>query len=98
SRRLKKFYDVAEALTDVSVSYDVKRDKAAANQSYGGQKLSSEKGLEIAVLKPMSVSFSQLAPYCGWETFSKTVMERLALWRRATGDVAISRVGLRFVN
>jgi len=67
-------------------------------ESEKGHRRSSTDMTELLVLWRSAFVVSQLAPYPGWDTFSKRFLRDWKVWKRNTGFRQIVRVGVRFIN
>jgi uncharacterized protein (TIGR04255 family) len=63
-----------------------------------GYRRTSDDATEIILFMPNTLIISQLSPYPGWDVFFRRFTRDWRLWKREMGFLAISRVGLRYIN
>jgi uncharacterized protein (TIGR04255 family) len=109
-RKLKKRYPVAESIQEITLE----AGPTGANQSVRtiGLKLSSQDRSECVTLissvpptpiagaepRPAAFAVSQLAPYCGWNSFCQRFSEDWAIVEKVIGKRKLLRIGVRFIN
>ncbi|MFZ5523505.1 MAG: TIGR04255 family protein [Pseudomonadota bacterium] len=85
---------------DVAVEMPINQvNKVAANiHKNDGHRLSTDDMTQLLVFWPSSFTFSQLAPYPGWDIFFKRFVRDWGIWKRNIGHKEISRIGVRYIN
>lgn len=111
ARKLKKRYPIDEILQEITLEGGP--SGANHHVETVGVKLSSDDrteivtlsaprsspvGFPIAMEKYGAFSASQLAPYCGWASFSSRFAEDWAIVEKIIGWRKLKRVGVRFIN
>lgn len=87
--------------------YPVKQDEQEHSFNFGPQgiqvmagpakaRLTSDSG--ILIIGPDEFATSRLAPYPGWDQFSREVVQNLGLLRETTGFRTLVQLGVRFIN
>jgi uncharacterized protein (TIGR04255 family) len=100
---IKKFnanYPDHQNVSTLDVALDVKdqkKPKADISQKIG-HRLSTADMTQLLILWPTSFTFSQLAPYPGWEHFIERFVRDWRMLKRVVGYQQISRVGVRYIN
>lgn len=100
---IKKFrgnYPEHQNVSALDVALDVKdqhKPKADVSQKIG-HRLSTADMTQLLIIWPTSFTFSQLAPYPGWEHFIERFVRDWRILKRAVGFQQIGRVGVRFIN
>ncbi|WP_282758977.1 TIGR04255 family protein [Komagataeibacter saccharivorans] len=111
ARKLKTRYPVAESRQEIT--FESGSSGANQHVKTVGLKLSSDDrteiitlsdprsspvGLPIVIEKYGAFSASQLAPYCGWASFSSRFAEDWSIVEKIIGWRKLQRIGVRFIN
>lgn len=104
--------DLREAFTELSDSYSVRADlvnfttkasfssepsATASKDAFGLVLISNEEKKKIEVRKDAFI-YGQLAPYPGWDEFSREARRGWDVFRRCTQPDRIPQINLRFIN
>ncbi|OYU41353.1 MAG: hypothetical protein CFE33_04715 [Pseudorhodobacter sp. PARRP1] len=80
------------------VTLEANTKSASASGEKVGIELRNEDSSRIIIFEGGYVLLSNLAPYPGWESFSKWILDELTTIRKMVGPIDIGRVGTRFNN
>ena len=70
----------------------------SVNTFTAGFRLHNADSSEIIIISAFTLSFSTVAPYKGWATFSDSAMKIYGRFRELVGYTQIFRIGLRYIN
>ena len=98
-RKLSSVYPNSntETLTEFEVNANENKAKVKPPE-WLGLKLTSSDQADILTLRKDICGCIRLAPYIGWEAFSAKVKDAWSVWRKETGPLPLSRIGVRYVN
>ncbi len=97
AKKLKRNYVNEVANESVTVKVDFQNRRS----DFDGQphiKISSSDEADILIVQPNSLTWSRLAPYEGWESFSHRIFTEVKAAHGVTGHRKLSRIGLRYIN
>ncbi len=94
----KLFSDYPIVENEVTFAVNVVGESASVSHKPTGRKLKSLDGLNIVLLRPNATGFVRLAPYEGWEEFSKTVKVAWKIVKKIIGHQKLTRIATRYVN
>lgn len=63
-----------------------------------GLRFATKDELEILLINKGNIVVSQLAPYPGWEIFSKRILRDFEMFSTVFGRRKLSRIGVRYIN
>jgi uncharacterized protein (TIGR04255 family) len=61
-------------------------------------RLASDDQADVLVIEPNALTWSRLAPYCGWNSLIQRVKRDFQLVHTASGYRKVERLGVRYVN
>ncbi len=104
SKKFASYYSSNQSIKNVAVNLEIdqaKKSSKTPNTTYTetlGRKLSYNDMTELLVIWPSTFTFSQLAPYSGWDDFFGRFVRDWKIWKRANKYRKISRIGVRYIN
>lgn len=102
-QKLIKFYPEKQVISNVSLAVgitDNNYNKPDTKFQVVGNtyRLSSQDMSQIVILSESSLSFSQLAPYQGWDNFFNRFTRDWAIGKNINGFQEVARIGVRYIN
>lgn len=102
SDKLAKNYPIHQPLQNIGVNLDLSsnadKDRKTFTEIAEGHRRSSHDMTELALALSNSLVVSQLAPYPGWDIFSKRFMRDWKHLKKTLGYRQIKRIGVRYIN
>ena len=93
-----KVESVRTVMHEVAVESGIAPVQNATDLVWTGVVMKTEDEKQIVRFERDRFSFSQLAPYPGWDTFIERALNLWTLRRAEPGHDEIARMGLRFIN
>jgi uncharacterized protein (TIGR04255 family) len=97
-RRLRAEYYYLDNENTVQLRFEPAAQKSEVASTWAGVKLSSLDRADNVVYRQTTFVCSRLAPYTGWDDFLGRTKRAWQVWRKAAGVIALSRIGVRYVN
>jgi uncharacterized protein (TIGR04255 family) len=98
TKRLTHFYAVRTDMKNRTVQFNVAAKVADFTDVGDIFKVSSAQESESATIGENSITFSQLAPYPGWDVFSARIYRDIESVKKILPFGSINRVGMRYIN
>jgi len=97
--RLQTEYPISEDVLAQNVNIDQQAQAATFSTAWQGVKLSSADRTDVLFFQPGTLVVGHLAPHKGWNHIMDNLKNAWLALRRATGEnLALSRVGVRYIN
>lgn len=97
-RKLSKPYSNSLTETVTELEVDPTGNAKVKPAEWIGLKLTSQDQADMVILRKNICATIRLAPYNGWESFEERARANWEVWRRETGPLPLSRIGIRYVN
>lgn len=98
SKRLSKHYENRSEERNLNVVIDGEKQVMTSKEQSVGWRLMNRDQTEVVVLQDDRLIIGQLAPYPGWEEFSRRVRRDYELLKSEVGFRLPIRVGVRAIN
>ncbi len=96
---LRDRHNSVEPIHQFTTQYDLQNTSVSNEHEEIGCKFVSNDGAENVTVTKSEITPSRLAPYPGWERFSKMANSYFDLWNDASETSPnINRIGLRYIN
>jgi uncharacterized protein (TIGR04255 family) len=97
-RKFAKAYPAITGVAGLRIGLDQPSGPPQMSQTMNGFRMVNQEGTSIIVLTAQSTVYSRLAPYPGWDEFSRDAGAVFTAVRDVTGYTKLARIGVRYIN